>query len=346
MKRLIILPLLTVLVLALAVAACGAAGDESAEFATSAQYIAADPASSKVVLERVVEGVTAKLVDPQGVPGPPRGPRGPTPDESGNRANAIERKIVTNVDMNVRVDDVNGAMELVTDLVDTSGGFVVSVSRTEDEFESFAFMSFRVPSTVLESTLSRVRDISERVERENRSSQDVTTEFVDVEARLGNLRAAEQQLMVLFERSGKVSDVLEVQRELTNMRGQIESLQGRLNYLSQTTATSLVSVWFHPTTSTAPISDPAWSPSETARGATRGLAAFGRWSADVAITVAIFSPVWVPIVVIVLGVVLWDQRRQRKNAEQVKVADESQPEPAADSDQSMPDQAAQQEKQE
>ena len=207
-------------------------------------------------------------------------------------------------------------------------------------------MSFRVPSNNLEVTLSRVRDISERVERENRSSQDVTTEFVDIEARLGNLRAAEQQLMVLFERSGKVSDVLEVQRELTNMRGQIESLQGRLNYLSQTTATSLVSVWFHPTTSTAPISDPGWSPSETARGATRGLAAFGRWSADVAITVAIFSPVWVPIVVIVLGVVLWDQRRQRKNAEQVKVAAESQPEPAADSDQSMPDQAAQQEKQE
>ena len=341
MKRLIILPLLTVLVLALAAAACGAAGDESAEFATSDQYYAADPESSKVVLERVVEGAA-------GAPGKPGNPGQPGPAGVPGRGNAdvVERKIVTNVDMNVRVDDVNGAMELVTDLVDTSGGFVVSVSRTEDEFESFAFMSFRVPSTVLESTLSRVRDISERVKRENRSSQDVTTEFVDVEARLGNLRAAEQQLMVLFERSGKVSDVLEVQRELTNIRGQIESLQGRLNYLSQTTATSLVSVWFHPTTSTAPISDPAWSPSETARGATRGLAAFGRWSADVAITVAIFSPVWVPIVAIVLGVVLWDQRRQRKNAEQVKVAAESQPKPAADSDQSMPDQAAQQEKQE
>ena len=329
MKRLIILPLLTVLVLAFAAAACGASGEDSGEFATSDQYYAGPPAAlaRKVVETVVVEkpvSRSARLADPD----------------------VVERKIVTNVDMNVRVDDVNGAMELVTDLVDTSGGFVVSVSRTEDEFESFAFMSFRVPSNNLEVTLSRVRDISERVERENRSSQDVTTEFVDIEARLGNLRAAEQQLMVLFERSGKVSDVLEVQRELTNMRGQIESLQGRLNYLSQTTATSLVSVWFHPTSSTAPISDPAWSPSETARGATRGLAAFGRWSADVAITVAIFSPVWVPIVAIVLGVVLWDQRRQRKNAEQAKVAAQSQPDPGADNDQSMPDQAAQQEKQE
>ena len=340
MKRLIFLPLMTVLVLAFAAAACGAVGDESFNDSGASGILGfsdvpgrpgppgAPAASERKVVETVV---VEKPVS--------RSARLPDPD-------VVERKIVTNVDMNVRVDDVNGAMELVTNLVDTSGGFVVSVSRTEDEFESFAFMSFRVPSTVLESTLSRVRDISERVERENRSSQDVTTEFVDIEARLGNLRAAEQQLMVLFERSGKVSDVLEVQRELTNMRGQIESLQGRLNYLSQTTATSLVSVWFHPTTSTAPISDPGWSPSETARGATRGLAAFGRWAADVAITVAIFSPVWVPIVVIVLGVVLWDQRRQRKNAEQVKVAAESQPKPAADSDQSMPDQAAQQEKQE
>ena len=337
MKRLIVLPLMTVLVLAFAAAACGAAGDESFnDFGAPGEPgysgVPGPPGAPGAASQKVSDiVVTEKQVS--------RSARLPDPD-------VVERKIVTNVDMNVRVDDVNGAMELVTDLVDTSGGFVVSVSRTEDEFESFAFMSFRVPSNNLEVTLSRVRDISERVERENRSSQDVTTEFVDIEARLGNLRAAEQQLMVLFERSGKVSDVLEVQRELTNMRGQIESLQGRLNYLSQTTATSLVSVWFHPTTSTAPISDPAWSPSETARGATRGLAAFGRWSADVAITVAIFSPVWVPIVVIVLGVVLWDQRRQRKNAEQVKVAAESQPKPAADSDQSMPDQAAQQEKQE
>ena len=330
MKRLIILPLMTVLVLAFAAAACGAAGEDlgppglpGRPGAPGAPAAASQMVSDILVIEKQVSR-SARLAD----------------------ADVVERKIVTNVDMNVRVDDVNDAMEAVTNLVDTSGGFVVSVSRTEDEDETFAFMSFRIPSNDLEAILSRVRDISERVERENRSSQDVTTEFVDIEARLGNLEAAEQQLMVLFERSGKVSDVLEVQRELTNMRGQIESLQGRLNYLSQTTATSLVSVWFHPTTSTAPISDPGWSPSETARGATRGLAAFGRWFADVAITVAIFSPVWVPIVVIVLGVVLWDQRRQRKNTEQAKLAAESQPDPGADNDQSMPDQAAQQEKQE
>ena len=174
----------------------------------------------------------------------------------------------------------------------------------------------------------------------------MTTEFVDVEARLGNLRAAEQQLMVLFERSGKVSDVLEVQRELTNVRGQIESLQGRLNYLSQTTATSLVSVWFHPTTDPAPIADPAWSPSETVRSATRGLAAFGRWFVDVVITIAIFSPVWVPIVLIILGLVLWDQRRQRRNAEQAKLAAESQPATEPDGDESTSDGATDQEKQE
>ncbi len=336
MNRLIFLPLLVALVLAFAVAACGAGGDESGEFATSDQYFAEESAAA--VSEKLARGVP-------GEPGAPGNP-GPAGAPGQNDTGVVERKIVTNVDLNIRVDDVNDAMEAVTQLVETNGGFVVTVTRNEDEFESSAFMSFRVPSNNLEATLSRVRDISERVERENRSSQDVTAEFVDVEARLSNLRAAEQQLLALYERSGKVSDVLEVQRELTNVRGNIESLQGRLNYLSQTTATSLVSVWFHLTTDPAPISDPGWSPSETARSATRGLASFGRWFVDVAITLAIFSPVWVTIIVLILALVLWDQRRQRRNAEQAKLAAESRPANEADGAQSTSDGAKEQEKQE
>ena len=336
MKRLFFLPLMAALLLAFAVAACGAGIDESGEFATSDQYYAA--ATDGAEIERAPSAPLPKVENP-GQPGPAT-----APGQSG--AEAVERKIVTNVDMNVRVDDVNDAMEAVTQLVESSGGFVVSVTRNEDDFESYAYMSFRVPSNNLEVTLSRVRDLSARVERENRSSQDVTTEFVDVEARLENLRAAEKQLMVLFERSGKVSDVLEVQRELTNVRGQIESLQGRLNYLSQTTATSLVSVWFHPTTDSTPISDPGWSPSETARGATRGLASFGRWFVDVVITIAIFSPVWAPALAIILALVLWDQRRQRKSAEQAKLAEDSQTAVEADGGQSTSDGAEEQEKQE
>ena len=336
MNRLIFLPLMAVLVLVFAVAACGAGSDESGEFATSDQYFAEGPAGA--VSEKLALGAPGE----PGAPGNP-GPRG-APGQT--EASVVERKIVTNVDLNVRVDDVNKAMEAVTQLVEANGGFIVTVTRNEDDFESNAFMSFRVPSNSLEATLARVRDISERVERENRSSQDVTSEFVDVEARLSNLRAAEQQLLALYERSGKVSDVLEVQRELTNVRGNIESLQGRLNYLSQTTATSLVSVWFHPTTDPAPITDPGWSPSETARSATRGLASFGRWFVDVVITIAIFSPVWIPVLVLILALVLWDQRRQRRNAEQAKLAAESQPANEADGGQSTSDGAEEQEKQE
>ena len=151
MKRLIILPLLTVLVLAFAAAACGASGEDSGEFATSDQFgLEPGPyyAGARARLARQVVETVVVEKPVSGRSGPP-GALG-QPD-----AEIVERKIVTNVDMNVRVDDVDDAMELVTDLVDTSGGFVVSVSRTEDEFESFAFMSFRVPSNILEVTLSR-----------------------------------------------------------------------------------------------------------------------------------------------------------------------------------------------
>ncbi len=117
MKRLIILPLLTVLVLAFAAVACG--GNDSESF-TDDQYYAGAPgapgepgrAGALAASERVVETVVVER-QVSGRSGPPGAPGQPD-------ANAIERKIVTNVDMNVRVDDVNGAMELVTDLVDTS----------------------------------------------------------------------------------------------------------------------------------------------------------------------------------------------------------------------------------
>ena len=105
MKRLIILPLMTVLVLAFAAAACGAAGDESFNDSGASGILGfsdvpgrpgAPAASERKVVETVV---VEKPVS--------RSARLPDPD-------VVERKIVTNVDMNVRVDDVNGAMELVT----------------------------------------------------------------------------------------------------------------------------------------------------------------------------------------------------------------------------------------
>jgi hypothetical protein len=90
-------------------------------------------------------------------------------------------------------------------------------------------MTIRVPadSRTYSNTLERLRGLSTKVVEESVSSQDVTEEFVDLESSLRNLRATEARLLALLERAQKVEEVITVQRELTNVRGQIEKIEGR-----------------------------------------------------------------------------------------------------------------------
>ena len=208
----------------------------------------------------------------------------------------VERKVVIDVYISMVVGDVSEAVASVTRLVREQNGYIVSSDNDYSPGDERADISFRVPSDSLEDSLEVLRRVGERVTSEEWRSTDVTEEFVDLRARIMNLEATEQQLLELFERADKMSDVLEVQREVTNIRGQIERLSGRLNLLRTTTDTSLVTVYMFAANSAVAIGDPGWSPAATANRALRGLAGFGRWFSDVLITLGIFSPVWVPIV--------------------------------------------------
>ncbi len=299
MKRpLMALPLAALLLAALllAVLACGASeysSDDSGAFYQVESDFASAPAASLRTEGQVLPKVEAA---------------------------EIKRKIVTNVDVHMVVDDVGTAINAVSDLVRERNGYIVSSSRNDTPGDEQANVSFRVPSETLDDSLEALKRLGTRVTNENRWSDDVTEEFVDLTARLDNLRAAERQVLQLLERADSVTEILEVQRELTNVRGEIERLQGRLNYLETTTSTSLVSAYMFLASSRAAIGDPGWSPAATANRAARGLAAFGRWFTDLLITLAIFSPVWLPIIGVTVALVLLDQRRQRRNREKAAQA--------------------------
>ncbi|MFW6174306.1 MAG: DUF4349 domain-containing protein [Chloroflexota bacterium] len=255
----------------------------------------------------------------------PRGPAGPqdpgatptpaaapTPTPGGAGLDVDERMVVRNADMSIVVEDVEDAVGRVTAAVDELDGTVLE-SRRQGQGEDFqsAFMSFRVPSERLDEALSRVREIAGSVESERVTSQDVTEEFVDVQARLENLRATEQRLTQLYERADSVGQVLEVERELTRVRGDIESLEGRLQVLQRTTATSRVNLEIRPEPEEEPLSDPGWTPEETWRRAVRGLSDFGQGLADFLIFAAVFSPVW-GTVLVVAGAAAWWGRKHRR----------------------------------
>ena len=150
-----------------------------------------------------------------------------------------QRIIVRTVDVALEVADVSATVDRVSDLAKEFGGWVVSSDRSR---KHAAFISVRVPAERLDESVLRLRGMAVEVESEVMSSRDVTDEYVDLTSRLTNMQATEEALLRLFDRAEKVEDALKVQTELTRVQEEIERLLGRIKFLEQTSAFSLVNV--------------------------------------------------------------------------------------------------------
>jgi len=153
-----------------------------------------------------------------------------------------ERMIVRTGDMWLVVEDVPVALDQITGMADGFEGYVVS-SRVWKEGERLAgSITIRVPAEHFEDAMRALREMAVDVNSERTSSKDVTEEYVDLSAKLTNLEATEEQLLRLMEKAETVKDILDVQRELSKTRGEIEQTKGRMQYLERTSATSLIEV--------------------------------------------------------------------------------------------------------
>jgi len=224
---------------------------------------------------------------------------------------AIERKVVRNADITLAVKDVLKAVDQVTQLAQRLGGWVVSSSVTgQQEEQPRATVTLRVPEKRFYEALSELRHLGDWVVSEAISSQDVTEEYIDLEARLRNLEETEKQLRRLLEKADTVKDVLEVYRELSNTRGEIERIRGRMQYLEGVSAESRIIVRLEPAVTTAPLVRPGWSPGETFKSAARGLASGGQAVVDFGIRLLVFTPFWLPPVGLLLGGAWWWRGRR------------------------------------
>lgn len=156
----------------------------------------------------------------------------------------VERMVVKTGNMQVVVKDVTSAMDKVAQIASGAGGYVVSAQKWKEGEKVAGSIAIRVPSSRYDETIVNIRNLAMDVLNENTTSQDVTQEYVDLGSRLKNLEATEAQLLKIMESATKTEDILAVQRELTSVRGDIEQIKGRMLYLEQTSAMSLISVQF------------------------------------------------------------------------------------------------------
>ena len=152
------------------------------------------------------------------------------------------RMIVRTADIALVVNDVAVALDRVAELAEGLGGYVVSSTMWKEDTSLAGIITIRVPAEDFADAVAALHGLAVEVTHEETSAQDVTEEYVDLSARLHNLEATEEQLLRLLEKAETVEDMLNIQRELSAVRGDIEQTQGRLQYLERTSATSLIRV--------------------------------------------------------------------------------------------------------
>lgn len=234
-----------------------------------------------------------------------------TGPETAALAPISERMIMRTVELAVYVRDVKAGFEAIQALTGKIGGYVASANTWHQGEYLRASLTIRIPAKELERTLEQIKALATMVERESTSGEDVTEEYTDLEARLRNLEATEKELLELLKtvrkRTGRAEDILAVHRELTDIRGQIEQIKGRMQYLEQMTALATVHIELTPDVLSRPLTVGRWEPRGTAANAVRALIQVLRFVVDAGIWVAIVglpvlaliaTPITIPVLTI------------------------------------------------
>ncbi len=162
---------------------------------------------------------------------------------------AATRKIIRNGELALSVDAPEEAQRKAAALVEEKGGFVVS-SNTQrygqgDDQNVSVTMVVRVPAEHFTTTLDGLRKLGSAVTQEKVTGQDVTEEYLDLEARIRTQKAVETQFLDLIKETKTVAEALEVRKQLGEVRGEIERLEGRRRFLENQSSLSTITVNLH-----------------------------------------------------------------------------------------------------
>ncbi len=159
---------------------------------------------------------------------------------------AVERKIIRNADLQLEANAPEEAQQKITQIAESKGGFVVESTQSSSDAKATTrdtvTMTVRVPSAKFDEALSEIRQTASRVIVESVKGQDVTEEFIDIEARLKTQKALEAQFLEIMKRSNSVEDALNVQTEIARVRGEIEKIEGRKRFLESQASLSTVKI--------------------------------------------------------------------------------------------------------
>ncbi len=240
-----------------------------------------------------------------------------------------DRLVIKNASISLYVDDPSISAQRIGKMAENMEGFVVSANVVQTVLSSgmqvpYATVSIRVPAARLDEAMSTIRaETKLPVISENINSQDVTSEYTDLQSRLRNLEAAEAQLQKIMDSATKTEDVLAVYNQLVSTREQIEVIKGQMKYYEESAALSMISVDLTANAAVQPVTAGGWQPVGVARDALQALVNTLQSLVNVLIVIGVYLVplvliLFVPLVIIFLIIRAALRRRKAK----VSVAEE------------------------
>jgi hypothetical protein len=208
----------------------------------------------------------------------------------------IDRKIIRTGDMRYEVSDLEAARDQVLKQVAAFNGHVEGDDRGDAGSAVNLVLRVRVPADRFDGFMASLSGLGELLDQ-HISATDVTAQWVDVEARLAAKRKVEERYLAIVDQAKTVTEVLEVERELGNVRAEIESMEAQMRVLRDQVAMSTLTI-----TCTKPVArNDRYTPHF-------GLALHEGWNLFLQFLVAVMHA-W-PFFLLAGGVVFWLSRRR------------------------------------
>lgn len=291
MKRVMLLVALTLL--ALSVISCSAPTPSPANYLS---FPAAAPTAAPAMAPPMPQQPGADALQEKSAGG------ATTNSANAPSAASADRMIVYNVNLRLEVQDADKTLNDITAIAAQYKGYVANTNLARDgKGRMSGSVTLRVPAESLDAAQKQIEAAGLKVLGRNKDSKDVTDQYTDLDARLKNLTATEDELRQMMdsirEKSNKAEDVLAVYRQLTDIRTQIEQIKGQMNVLEKTSAFATLTVQLVPHDEVQVLEPETWVPNRTAAQALRTLVQALQGLADIAIWLILFA---LPILIVLL----------------------------------------------
>lgn len=223
----------------------------------------------------------------------------PSFGEAAPTPGVTNRMVVSNSQISLLVKDVVSALTTIKAKTTSLGGYMVDSNLTRPEEAASGQITLRIPSEKLDEALGFLRTLSVKVVSENLVGEDVTDQFVDNDARLVILVANKTRFEEIMKKAEKIQDILQVQQEIFNIQSQIEGIKGQQNYLTKTSQMAKLTAYLSTDELALPYA-PAqpWRPEVVFKLAVRSLLGNLQGLGSKVVWLAVYSVIWLPILVI------------------------------------------------